>query len=289
MTRGRRNAEHLLRITVLNDAFGRDPAMTKDWGYAALVEAGGRRILFDTGNSGAVLATNVAAKDVDLGRLDFAVISHRHGDHMGGLAHLLAVNPAVRIYAPDEPFGIFGSELAATLPRVDGSLAPHERYFDGNREGTWETGSAWPGADFRLVGATTKVAPGITLIALVSDRPGTLELRELSMAIATSDGTVLVVGCSHPGIGHIVEVAKAIDPKISCVVGGLHLLVAADDEIARTVALLHDVYRVQHVAPGHCTGEPTLSALKQAFGERCLYAGLGTTLVFDGFPVMPRA
>ena len=34
------------QITVLNDAFGKDPSMTKDWGYAALIEVGGKRILF---------------------------------------------------------------------------------------------------------------------------------------------------------------------------------------------------------------------------------------------------
>src|ERR1700677_3760365 len=39
------------RITVLYDAFGKDAAMTKDWGYAALVEINGKRILFDTGRS----------------------------------------------------------------------------------------------------------------------------------------------------------------------------------------------------------------------------------------------
>jgi hypothetical protein len=38
------------------------------------------------------------------------------------------------------------------------------------------------------------------------------------------------------------------------------------------------------VAPGHCTGEPTFTALKKAFGERYVYAGLGTTLMLSGAP-----
>ena len=54
------------QITVLYDAFGRDPALQKDWGYAAFVEVGGKRILFDTGNNAEVLAKNAAAKSVDL-------------------------------------------------------------------------------------------------------------------------------------------------------------------------------------------------------------------------------
>src|SRR5205814_7317754 len=39
------------QITVLYDAFGRDPALQKDWGFAAFIEIGGKRILFDTGNN----------------------------------------------------------------------------------------------------------------------------------------------------------------------------------------------------------------------------------------------
>ena len=46
------------QITVLYDAFGRDPALQKDWGYCAFVEFGGKRILFDTGNNAEVLAKN---------------------------------------------------------------------------------------------------------------------------------------------------------------------------------------------------------------------------------------
>src|SRR2546430_10819197 len=70
------------RITVLYDAFGKASAMQKDWGYAALVEYGGKRILFDTGNNPDILAQNAKAKGIDLSRLDFVVMSHRHGDHM---------------------------------------------------------------------------------------------------------------------------------------------------------------------------------------------------------------
>ncbi len=95
------------QITVLYDAFGRESALQKDWGYAAFVEMSGKRILFDTGNNAEVLANNAAAKGVDLARLDFVVMSHRHGDHMGGMSYLLSVNPKVRIYAPKEGFGLW--------------------------------------------------------------------------------------------------------------------------------------------------------------------------------------
>ena len=84
------------QITVLYDAFGKTSTMQKDWGYAALVEYGGQRILFDTGNSPEILAQNAKAKGVDLTKLDFVVMSHRHGDHMGGLTYLLKVNPRSR-------------------------------------------------------------------------------------------------------------------------------------------------------------------------------------------------
>jgi 7,8-dihydropterin-6-yl-methyl-4-(beta-D-ribofuranosyl)aminobenzene 5'-phosphate synthase len=50
------------RVTVLYDAFGKDATMTKDWGYAALVEINGKRILFDTGDDPAIFAQNVKAK-----------------------------------------------------------------------------------------------------------------------------------------------------------------------------------------------------------------------------------
>lgn len=84
------------RITVLYDAFGRSGGMQKDWGYAAFIEYAGKRILFDTGNNPTILVHNAKAAHVDLAKLDFVVVSHRHGDHIGGLAYVLKVNPGVK-------------------------------------------------------------------------------------------------------------------------------------------------------------------------------------------------
>jgi len=266
------------RITILYDAFGRAPTMAKDWGYSALVEAGGKRILFDTGDDPDIFAGNVKAAGVDLTRLDFVVMSHRHGDHVGGLSYLLSVNPSVRIYAPKENFGVFGSDLPSKFYRKADTLPADMRYYDGAPPDVMRFGKAWPRANFELVDKTTQVAPGITLIAQVSDAPGTKELKELSLAIDTPEGLLLIVGCSHPGIESIVAEAAKIDAHIHVVAGGFHLVVAPDGMIDKVATALHDVYRIDVIAPGHCTGEPTFAALKAAFGDRYLYAGLGTVL-----------
>jgi 7,8-dihydropterin-6-yl-methyl-4-(beta-D-ribofuranosyl)aminobenzene 5'-phosphate synthase len=273
-----RAGHHKAQITVLYDAFGKDPAMQKDWGYAALVEYGGKRILFDTGNNPGVLEQNAKAKHVDLSKLDFVVMSHRHGDHMGGLSYLLRVNPRVKIYAPKEGFGVYGADLPSTFYRKDPSLPPEQRYYNGAPPEIMRFGSAWPDTNFELVDKNAEIAPDIHLIALVSEKPGTLELRELSLAINTPDGMVIVVGCSHPGVDRIVAMAATINPHIHAIAGGFHLVVTSDVDIEKVVAALHDTYKVEYVAPGHCTGEPAFTALRKAFGSRYLYAGLGTTV-----------
>lgn len=152
------------------------------------------------------------------------------------------------------------------------------RYYDGSPPDVLKLGRAWHDANIELIDKTTEIAPGITLLMLVSETPGTRELKELSLAVNTPDGLVLVVGCSHPGIDRIVEAAAAINPKIQLVAGGFHLVVAPDEVVAKLVATLKDTFKVENVAPGHCTGEPTFAALKRAFGNRYIYAGVGTSL-----------
>jgi 7,8-dihydropterin-6-yl-methyl-4-(beta-D-ribofuranosyl)aminobenzene 5'-phosphate synthase len=268
------------QITVLYDAFGKTSTMRKDWGFSALIEYDGKRILFDTGNNADIFAHNVAAKGIDLKQLDFAVVSHRHGDHTSGLSHLLKVNPGVKIYAPQENFGVFGAALPGSFYRRNDSLAPDMRYFDGKAPETLRFGTPWPEGNFTWVTKTTEVAPGIHLVLLNGTWGVDLEVKEISLAIDTPDGIVLIVGCSHPTIEKIVEAAKnTINKPIHLVLGGTHLLPAKDDQIGAIAASLRDNWNVRYLAPAHCTGEPAFAILKESFGDRYVYAGLGTTIL----------
>jgi 7,8-dihydropterin-6-yl-methyl-4-(beta-D-ribofuranosyl)aminobenzene 5'-phosphate synthase len=271
-------AQSVNRMTVLYDAFGKSSRLKKDWGFSAFVEYRGKRILFDTGNDSDTFAQNVKALGNDLKKLDFAVISHRHGDHISGLNYLLRVNPGVRVYAPKEGFGVFGAALPGTFYRKDESLPGYMRYYDGHAPEKMTFGTPWPGANFVWVDNLTEVAPGIYLISTVSQTPGTLELRELSLAIKSPKGVVLGVGCSHPGIENILEASMAVDKHVHLVFGGLHLVTTPDPEITRLAAALHDQWKVDRMAPGHCTGEPAFAAFQKAFGDHYLYAGLGSVI-----------
>ena len=277
------------KITVLYDAFGVASDMQKDWGFSAFIEYGGQRILFDTGNNAEIFAHNVKAKGIDLTNLDFVVISHRHGDHTSGLNHLMTVNPNVIIYAPKENFGVFGAALPGSFYKPDASLPAEMRYFDGHPPQTLRFGSPWPQAHFTWVTETTEVAPGFHLILLKGSWGVDLDVMELSLAIETPHGIVLVVGCSHPTLARIVEAVKrVIDGPIHLVFGGTHLLPAKPDQINRIATALQDKWKIAWIAPVHCTGEPAFAILKERFGDRYLYAGLGTTLSV-GATVKPLA
>lgn len=269
------------RVTILYDAFGDRAGLERDWGYSALIEYDGRRILFDAGNDGEIFARNVRALGVDLRRLDFAVISHRHGDHTGGLAYLLSVNPRVKIYAPKERFGIFGGDVPTTIIRPDTALPPRMRYFGGRVPSELSSSTAWPRARFVRLDSLTEVAPGVAIVSTVSETPGTLELRELSLVLRTPQGLDLFVGCSHPGIEAILRATRPYGDHVHEIFGGLHLVATPDTAIERIAGSLRDEWRVDLVAPGHCTGEPAFAALARTFGARYVYAGLGTVVDLD--------
>jgi 7,8-dihydropterin-6-yl-methyl-4-(beta-D-ribofuranosyl)aminobenzene 5'-phosphate synthase len=266
------------RITILHDSFGASDGLRKNWGFAALIEFGGMRVLFDTGNNAEVFAHNTAALRVDLSDLDFVVISHRHGDHTSGLNHLLERNPDVAIYVPKEIYGVFGSSLPGTFYPRCLTLPMEMRYYDGLPPELIRHGTPWEKAHFVHVERTTEAAPGFFLIHTVSDVPGTRDLCELSLSIIAPGGQILVVGCSHPGIEKILAAAAEFGGHVQCLFGGLHLVTTAQLELERIAGTLRDTWKVDRIAPGHCTGEPGFDVLQRTFGERYVYAGLGTSI-----------
>lgn len=269
------------RITILNDAISDKPGLAPDWGYSAFVEFEGKRILFDTGNNEAIFKANIGKLKVDLTRLDYVVISHRHGDHTTGLRYVLSVNPNVPVYTPqDEPF------LALTPPAfltksADSALPAKMRYFDGKTlPSPLSHGNAWPDTKLNNVAAPVDLAPAIHLVPTMSETPGFRDMPELSLVLDTPKGPIVIVGCSHPGIENILANITAYRKTASIfeVFGGIHLVTATDAQIERTLTELFDRYHLQRMAPGHCTGEKTLGLIQKRLGTEYVYAGLGETI-----------
>jgi 7,8-dihydropterin-6-yl-methyl-4-(beta-D-ribofuranosyl)aminobenzene 5'-phosphate synthase len=271
------HAEPPARVTMLYDAFGPQSTLKRDWGFSALVEYGGKRILFDTGNNGAIFAYNVKELKVDLTNLDAVVISHRHGDHTSGLNYLLSVNPGIKIYTPFEG-AFFKSPLNKAFLERAKNLPPNLRYFDGQSPDL-NSGTPWEQGNFQIIRQTTEIFPGFFLLTTRSEKPGTIEMNEVSLAIRTPKGLAVVVGCSHPGVEKILENAAKIDPKIYTVTGGFHLVLTPNEEIQRVAGILHDTLKVERVAPGHCTSEPGFAIFMDRFKERFDAAGVGAVIM----------
>lgn len=296
-------------ITNLYDAFGKPNGMTKDFGFSCIIEYEGKVILFDAGGNADIFKRNCEAAGVDLKKVDIAIVSHAHFDHLNGIDHLLKVNPQVKLYFPRDgfwgapvPYDATGQEAA-----VADSLPMEQRYFDGGpTKFTIEQSGRFWGADIEFVSADTEVLPGVRLIATSSPymgywtkypgknfAPGTLkdehahgtadakltELAELSLSLKTENGDVLIVGCSHSGVENIVADARAFTgSSIHLLYGGFHLLPFDRTATNQLVTRLKDELGVRQVAPAHCTGHLAFKLLARAYGDQYRFAGLGEVL-----------
>lgn len=147
------------RVTILYDAFGKPSALKRGWGYSSLVEYRGKRILFDTGGNLGDFTLNADALAVDLSRLDFVVLTHRHGDHTSGLHQVLKVNPTVKIYTPADPANFDTPTSPALVTHIKRRVesAPEDmRYFDGKYPERFASASPWPGAQFTQIRTPTE-------------------------------------------------------------------------------------------------------------------------------------
>jgi len=265
------------RITILVDAFGQPSNLKQDWGFAALIEYEGKRILFDTGNNSELFAHNVKALKIDLTRLDFVVISHRHGDHTDGMRHLLKVNPKVRMYVPNDEY--FGGPTPQSFFRQSVPALPtHMRYFGGSIPVKIPHGSPWKAANLIKVDSLLDILPGIRLVRNISPTRVFGETPELSLSLQTPKGQILIVGCSHPGIETILKSVSAHDNRVHLIVGGLHLVNVAEPDVRKLANVLRQDWQVEGIAPGHCTGEVAFAAFQETYENKYQYAGVGTVI-----------
>ena len=211
-----------------------------EWGFSALVEVDGRRILFDVGYYPDTVSRNARYLDIDLSSVTDVVLSHHHRDHTGGLLHLRnelkAKNPAAmsRVHVAK---GMFADRRDGDEPLQ--SVAAQKRDFEAT------------GGKFIVHDGVAEIFPGVWLTGPVP-RPhhernwsGGRRIAKngewvedtipesQSLVIDTDRGLVVISGCGHAGIVNTVEYAarKVRKAPIHAAIGGFHLFTASDEHL----------------------------------------------------------
>ena len=254
-----------------------------EWGLSMLIEADGKKILFDTG-AGTAAMLNVTSMEVDLSDVDCIVLSHGHFDHTGGLyAALRRTGPKEIIAHPEIWANKYGS-LDETPKRFIGIAYRREAFED-------------LGATFQLSSQPQKISEHITTtgeIPMLTDYESIetyLRVKEgdelkqdpladdLSLVIDTDFGLVVILGCAHRGIVNTLMQARKVTGKdfIYAAIGGTHLIHASEERLEKTASALLEM-GVQYVGVSHCTGFRAASRLSDIFGERFFHNNAGTQL-----------
>ena len=235
----------MLRITTLYDNYlhAAIPGLRKDRGFSCVVEYDDKVVLFDTGADGRVLLDNAERLRVDLGKVQVVLLSHDHGDHTGGLAALLSVNPHLLVYV-----GRSFSETVEDLVRSRG-------------------------------GGLVEVDEAMGLVPRVfttGERGG--ELKEQSLVVDSEARLVVITGCAHAGIVEIARFARnEFGSDVHLVMGGFHLEGVAEEQV-RAVANELKTLGVSKVAPSHCTGDEAISVFRETFGDGFISGGVGKAI-----------
>lgn len=246
-----------------------------EWGFAALVEADGRRILFDTGGRPDTVLLNAREMEVDLSDVTDVVLSHNHDDHTTGLLPLRRAlsrkNPTAlsRVHVGR---GIFWSRPAAGggegnhVVRVRRELEEAGVRFvehDGPAEmlpGVWLTGPVprvHPERNWSVRGQV-RAEQGLTEDTIPEDQ---------SLVFDTEHGLVLLSGCGHAGIVNTVEYArKVVRPApLHAAIGGFHLFPLEDARLDWTADQLRGA-GLENLIGAHCTGIEAVYRMRGRLG-----------------------
>lgn len=256
-----------LKITVLSTMLA-DGEELGEWGFAALVEADGRRILFDTGSKADVVQKNVHTLKLDLGDVTDVVLSHWHDDHVGGLMTLrrevAAKNPAAlaRTHVAEGffdsrrglPPGVELNRMIRVRPDYEamgGKFVIHAGPVE-LQPGVWLTGPVprphpernWSGS------VQVKAAAGVREDTIADD---------MALVVDTEQGLVIVTGCAHAGVINIIEHARTFvrPARVHALIGGVHLFRASEETLVWTAGKLRE-FGVENFIGAHCTGIETV-------------------------------
>lgn len=273
----------IIRVLVDNETSQHD--LGAEHGLSILLEFEGRKVLFDFGQS-LLLFKNAKAMGVDLSDVDYAILSHGHYDHGGGLNHFMDICPGAPVYI--RKGALDGHYARRENGRIENiGLAP----LVGNGVVfTAEEHQIEEGVMLFSVPPATGFEPSGNRVLFQMDESGCYIrdsfMHEQNLLIEKDGVTLLVAGCAHRGIVNILEwVKKKYNIIPQFVIGGFHLGKMLDDEETETLAL-HRIakYLIGTQAKyytGHCTGLASYHKLKGILRDRIGYAEAGSVLAIS--------
>lgn len=264
-----------LKVTVLSTMLA-DGDELGEWGFAALVEVDGHRILFDTGAHSDVVLKNARSLKVDLTTVPDVILSHWHGDHVTGFLPLrrdVAARAPTALARTHVGAGIFLSRtgtpaavefnpMIAIKPQYEssgGGFVEHEKPVE-LYPGVWLTGPVPRRHPERNWSGRTMVK---TPTGVVEDTVP----DDMALVVDTAEGLVIVTGCAHAGVINIVEHARAVvrPTRVHALIGGMHLFNANDATLAWTAEQLRG-FGVDNFLGAHCTGVETVYRFRRDLG-----------------------
>ncbi|MEW6321862.1 MAG: MBL fold metallo-hydrolase [Acidobacteriota bacterium] len=272
----------ILSTMLADEGFG-------EWGFAALVEVDGRRILFDTGANDDTVQRNLKALGLNLGDVETVILSHNHADHTTGLLPLrreyAAASPAAlrTVYAGT---GLFWPRIGAN-GRVDDRMNAIRRDFEATGGRIVEVSAPvelMPGV--WLTGPVPRVHPerNWSVTGKVRTPKGDVEdtvPEDMTLVFRTDQGLVYLFGCGHAGVVNTLEhTRKTIDPApVKAIIGGLHLFTASDEHLAWTAGQFK-AFGVQQLMGAHCTGIEAVYRIRELAGltrQTCMVGAVGAS------------
>jgi 7,8-dihydropterin-6-yl-methyl-4-(beta-D-ribofuranosyl)aminobenzene 5'-phosphate synthase len=269
-------------IKVLAENTSEGASIGHEHGLSLYIETGNRRILFDTGAS-SLFARNAQAMGVDLSRVDFAILSHGHADHGGGLKTFLELNAAAPVYLSDKAFEKHAARVAFVVKDVglDPALLPSDRFvFTGNRHVIDDELEVFSGVPCLRLNPSGNRA--LLMAAGGGYEPDDFR-HEQNLVIRENGKTALLCGCAHCGIVNILDHYRALYGGYpDAVLGGFHLYnpLRKKSEPRKTVAEIARCLLETKAMfyTGHCTGLEAYEALKAVMGDNVQYLPGGQTL-----------